>query len=121
MPSRPVVEAFAAAVEACQFIEALEGYYAPEATMRENIGAPRGGLAALIESERRVMERSKAITAKRLSPILIEDDHVAIRWRFEFTGADDKVRTIEEVALQRWEGDRVVEEQFFYDPAQMAG
>ena len=121
MPSRSVVEAFAAAVEASQFIEALEGYYAQGATMRENVGPPRGGLAALIEGERRVMAGAKAIKATRLSPILIEGDHVAIRWRFEFTGADDKVRGMDEVALQRWAGDRVVEEQFFYDPAQMAG
>lgn len=120
MPSRSVVEAFAASVEACQFIEALEGYYAPEATMRENIGAPRGGLPVLIEGEKRVMAGAKAIKATRLSPILIEGDHVAIRWRFEFTGADDKVRAMEEIAWQRWEGDKVVEEQFFYDPAQMA-
>lgn len=121
MPSRSVVETFAAAVEAGQFIEALEGYYAPDATMRENIGAPRGGLAVLIEGERQVMARSKAIKVTRLSPILIEGDMVAIRWRFEFTGADDKVRSMEEVAWQRWDGDRVAEEQFFYDPAQMAG
>ncbi|MGA0599466.1 nuclear transport factor 2 family protein [Caulobacter sp. KR2-114] len=120
MPDRAVVEAFAAAVEAGRFIEALEGWYAPQATMRENVGAPRGGLPVLIEGERHVMARSKAIKASRLSPILIEGDMVAIRWAFEFTGADDKVRRMEEIAWQRWDGDKVVEEQFFYDPGQMA-
>jgi hypothetical protein len=119
MPDRARVEAFAAAVEAGQFIEALEGWYAPEATMRENVGAPRGGLPVLIAGEKAVMARSKAIKVERLSPIMIEGDHVAIRWAFEFTGADDKVRRIEEIAFQRWAGDRVVEEQFFYDPSQM--
>lgn len=121
MPDRATVEAFAAAVEAGQFIEALEGWYAPEATMRENVGAPRGGLPVLIEGERAVMARSKGIKATRLSPILIEGDMVAIRWAFEFTGADDKVRRMEEIAWQRWADNKVVEEQFFYDPSQMAG
>jgi len=121
MPDRATVEAFAAAVEAGQFIEALEGWYAPDATMRENVGPPRGGLALLIEGERAVMARSKAIKVERLSPILIEGDRVAIRWAFEFTGPDDKVRRMEEIAWQRWDGDKVVEEQFFYDPGQMAG
>jgi len=27
---------------------------------------------------------------------------------------------MEELACQRWEGERVVAEQFFYDPAQLA-
>lgn len=121
MPDRAVVEAFAAEVEAGRFIEALEGWYAPAATMRENVGAVRGGLAVLVEGERQVMARTKAIKATRLSPILIEGDMVAIRWAFEFTGADDTVRRMEEVAWQRWDGDKVAEEQFFYDPAQMAG
>lgn len=26
---------------------------------------------------------------------------------------------MEELAYQRWEGEQIVEEQFFYDPAQM--
>ena len=119
MPNRSTVEAFAAAVEAGQFIEALEGWYAPDATMRENVGAPRGGLPTLVAGERALMDRTKAIKATRLSPILIEGDMVAIRWAFEFTGPDDKVRRMEEIAWQRWAGDRVVEEQFFYDPGQM--
>ncbi len=119
MPNPAIVEAFAATVEAGQFIEALEGWYAPHATMRENVGDPRGGLALLIEGERRVMAGAKAIKAQRLGPILIEGDHVAMRWVFEFTGADDKVRRMEEIAWQRWNDDKIVEEQFFYDPGQM--
>ena len=27
---------------------------------------------------------------------------------------------MEELAWQRWEGERIAEEQFFYDPAQLA-
>ena len=96
MPAPAIVEAFAATVEAGRFIEALEGWYGPNATMREIVGDPRGGLA-----------------------VLIEGDHVAMRWVFEFTGADDKVRRMEEIAWQRWADNKIVEEQFFYDPGQM--
>jgi hypothetical protein len=28
------------------------------------------------------------------------------------------VRELEELAYQRWQGDRIAQEQFFYDPAQ---
>ena len=37
----------------------------------------------------------------------------------EFTSRDGTRRTLEEIAWQRWEGDKVVEEQFFYDPKQL--
>jgi len=31
---------------------------------------------------------------------------------------DDSVGRIEELAYQRWEGEKIVQEQFFYDPKQ---
>jgi hypothetical protein len=50
---------------------------------------------------------------------LLEGDHSAIRWRFEFTGKDGKVRAMEEVAWQTWRGEQLIEECFFFDPEQM--
>ena len=48
---------------------------------------------------------------------LVDGDDVAIHWVFEFTTRPDgKVLRFDEVALQRWRGDRIVEESFFYDP-----
>jgi hypothetical protein len=44
---------------------------------------------------------------------------VVIRWVFDFTGKDGRSMRIEELAWQRWEGERIAEEEFFYDPAQM--
>ena len=120
MPSRDTVEAFAAEVEGGRFIEAIEGWYTPAASMAENMSAPRVGRDVLVEGERRVMARSKSITARRSGPILIDGDHVVIRWVFEFTGEDGAKSALDEVAWQRWEGEKIAEERFFYDPAQMA-
>jgi hypothetical protein len=36
----------------------------------------------------------------------------------EFHWLDGSTTRMEELAYQRWEGERIVEEQFFYDPAQ---
>ena len=60
------------------------------------------------------------IDSRHLGPALLDGDHVAIHWRFEFTPAEGPSRVMEEIAWQRWEGDRVVEERFFYNPAQVA-
>jgi hypothetical protein len=51
-------------------------------------------------------------------PVFVNGDHVVIRWIFEFTWKDGSVGRIEELAYQRWAGERVQQEQFFYDPSQ---
>jgi hypothetical protein len=54
-----------------------------------------------------------------LAPVLIDADTVAIVWRFDFTTLQGTMRTLEEVAWQKWRGEQLFEEQFFYDPQQM--
>jgi hypothetical protein len=66
------------------------------------------------------MERFASIAAERIGPALIEGDLVASRWRFTFTARSGTVTTLEEIAWQRWQGEKVAEESFFYDPAQIA-
>ena len=53
----------------------------------------------------------------RLGPLLVDGDHAAIRWRFEFMDKDGARRMMEEVAWQTWRGEEVIEEHFLYDPA----
>jgi hypothetical protein len=38
---------------------------------------------------------------------------------FEFETHEGARTRIDELAYQRWEGDQVVEEKFFYDPRQL--
>jgi ketosteroid isomerase-like protein len=121
MPSRNTVEAFAALVEAGDYVGAIAQFYAPDASTRENISAPVVGREALIAKERGVMAAFKNIEAVRIGPSLIEGDLVAARWKFTFTGADGTVRVLEEIAWQSWRGEQLIEERFFYDPKQMAG
>jgi hypothetical protein len=51
-------------------------------------------------------------------PVLVHGDTVVVRWIFRFEGQDGRVRELEELAWQRWQAERIVEEQFFYDPSQ---
>jgi hypothetical protein len=121
MPSRTTVEAFAALVEAGDYVGAIEQFYLPDASTRENLSAPVAGRDALIAKERGVMAAFSKIEAVRIGPSLIEGDIVAARWKFTFTGTDGSVRTLEEIAWQSWRGEQLLEERFFYDPKQMAG
>jgi hypothetical protein len=67
------------------------------------------------------MSMFERMSCEVLGPPLIEGDLVAIQWRFAFTPPDGEARTLQEVAWQRWQGDQIAEETFFYDPRQIAG
>jgi ketosteroid isomerase-like protein len=116
MPSRATLQAFADAVEANDHVGAILRFYAPDASTRENDNPPLRGRDALVEKERQTLARIESVKSTRLGPILVDGDHVAIRWRFEFTGKDGVTRAMEEIAWQTWRGEQLIEEQFFYDP-----
>jgi hypothetical protein len=121
MPSQNVVDRFVATVVGGDYVGAIERFYAPGASMQENQQPPRVGREALVRQEQGVINAFASITCEIVGPPLIAGDHVAIQWRFAFTPAGGQTRRLQEIAWQRWEGDQIAEETFFYDPSQMAG
>jgi SnoaL-like domain len=122
MPDRHVVEAFAAAVESNDHVGAIQRFYSPDASTRENQNPPRHGRDMLAAREAAVLASVAGVKTTRLSPIFIDGDRSAIHWRFEFTPKDNgPPKVMEEIALQTWRGNELIEERFFYDPAQMKG
>jgi ketosteroid isomerase-like protein len=119
MPSQDRIEGLISRVERGEFVEAIEEFYAEDATMQENLGDPRVGLAALVANERRVLVAFEKTQARCVRPIFVQGDHVVIHWLFEFATSDGKVIRLEELAHQRWQGDRIAEERFYYDPVQL--
>ena len=121
MPSLATLQAFAAAVESNDHVGAIQKFYAPDAQTRDNDGPWRVGRDTLAERERGFLALMASVKTTRLAPLLLDGDQSAICWRFDFTGKDGKVRTIEEVAWQTWRGEQLIEERFFFDPQQMQG
>ena len=119
MPARERVLALVAMVEQGKFVEAIEEFYAEDATMQENNAAPRGGRDKLVEGERRTLATHQAARTLPGSSFLLDGDQVVIHWVFEFTRMDGTSFRMDELARQRWRGDRIVEERFYYDPAQL--
>jgi len=118
MPSTETLERFIARVEENAHVEACEEFYTEHSTMQENQAPPRVGRDAHVANERRVMARAKSIVSRCVRPVLVSGDTVVIRWIFHFEWLDDTAMHVEELAYQRWEGERIAEETFFYDPAQ---
>ena len=118
MPNTKTLERFIARVEANAHAEACEEFYTENSTMQENQAAPRTGRDAHVASERKVLARAKSVRSKCVRPVFVSGDRVVIRWIFDFEWLDGTVTHMEELAYQRWEGERIAEETFFYDPAQ---
>lgn len=119
MPTTETLERFIALVERNGHVEAVEEFYTVDATMQENQAAPRVGREAHAANERRVLAKAKTLISKCVRPVFVSGDRVVIRWIFRFGWLDGTVTHMEELAYQRWEGERIAEETFFYDPAQL--
>jgi hypothetical protein len=120
MPTPEVLERFIARVESNRHAEAIEEFYAPDASMQENESPPRVGRDHLVANERKVLARMKSVRSTCVRPVFVHGDRVVVRWIFEFETLDGVRMRMEELACQRWEGDRIAEEKFFYDPKQLA-
>ncbi len=118
MPTHERVRAFIAAIERGEFLESIPEFYAEDMTAQENQEPPRIGRAAQLENEKRTLARVTFESA-RAESVAVDGDLVAIQWRFEMSVAGGRM-VLEEVALQRWRGERIQAERYFYDPAQRA-
>ena len=119
MPSPATLEAFIAKVESNAHVDAIRDFYTDDASMRENFAVPRVGRDVLMAHEAKALGRAESVTSQCVRPVFVNGDHVVIRWIFEFTWKAGGGARIEELAYQRWRGERICEEQFFYDPQQM--
>ena len=119
MPTPETLQRFIARVEQNAHAEAIEEFYTPDASMQENQMPPRIGRDLLVAHERKVLARAKSVKSTCVRPVFVHDEHVVIRWIFEFVWLDGSASRIEELAYQRWDGERIAQETFFYDPGQL--
>lgn len=119
MPSPERVAAFVAMVQEGKYVEAIREFYTEDASMRENAEPPRAGRDRLIEHEWRMLAAHAEARTLPGTSVLLDGDRVVIHWVFEFARKDGKRFRLEELALQRWRGERIAEERFFYDPEQL--
>ena len=116
MPKRQTVQNFIALVEQAHYVEAIQQFYAPDASMQENSQPPRRGRDTLIAYERAVIAACSAMRTLPVDSWLVDGDFVVIHWVFEFTRLSGKIMRIDELTHQRWQGEKIVQERFFYDP-----
>jgi hypothetical protein len=72
----------------------------------------------LIKGERRVIEAHRSIRTRPVLTLMFEGDRAVINWVFDFVDHEGRAYTQDELAFQFWRGERIIEECFYYDPAQ---
>jgi ketosteroid isomerase-like protein len=121
MPTKQTLDAFVAMVVGGKHDQAIADFYLPDSTMQENLNPPRKGREGNVAREAATMAAFKEIRTTCVAPVFLSGDQVVIHWVFEFVKNDGGMVRIEELAHQRWDGEKIAEERFYYDPAQMAG
>ena len=120
MPTAETLERFIARVEQNAHVEAIQEFYTEDASMQENRSPPRIGRDLLMARERAVLAKARSVQSACVRPFFVSGEHVVVRWIFDFVWLDGTHTHMEELAYQRWDGDRIAEETFFYDPSQRA-
>ena len=118
MPTAETLERFIARVEENAHVEAIEEFYTADSSMQENQSPARRGRDLHVLNERKVLARARSLYSQCVRPVFVSGNAVVVRWIFRFEWLDGTITRMEELAYQRWEGERIAEEQFFYDPSQ---
>lgn len=121
MPKLETIEQFITMVEANEHDKAIEKFYTADASMQENQSEPRVGRDLLVANEKSMLLKVNSLVSKCIRPYFINGDYVVIQWFFRFEWKDGSVSEIEEIAYQKWDGELIKKEKFFYDPKQFSG
>lgn len=116
-PSTARVRSFIRRVEQRDFVGAIVHFYHEDAEMQENLGPIRKGREALLANEMDILIRYGKIPGCRAESFAINGRKVFINWVIDVDVPGVGRRTLNEVAMQDWEADRIIRERFYYDPS----
>jgi ketosteroid isomerase-like protein len=102
-----------------KLMDAFEKYYHEDVVVQENSHEPRRGKAATREFDEQFMSSIKemhgggvgAITSNEANNVTMVES-----WA-DITFNDGKRKKLEEVAVQHWQGDKIIRERFYYSEA----
>lgn len=118
-PSADQVRAFIRHVERQDYCAAVMQFYHEHAVSQDNQGLLRAGRNAILAHVMDILTRFGRVPARRVKNYAINGQTVFINWQFELPRRDGSFVTLDEVAMQIWDGDRIVRERFYFDPAQL--
>ncbi|MEM1422757.1 MAG: SnoaL-like domain-containing protein [Planctomycetota bacterium] len=98
-----------------RILEAMDEFYDDSVTMQENAGEPTVGLAANIEREKGFLANVKEFHAFDVKSVATGPDLSIVESEMRFTDQSDNEVVLQQVSVQRWSGNRIISERFYYD------
>ena len=104
-----------------QALEAFEKFYHDNCSMFEATGEVREGKAASREFEQNFYNSIKEYHGGGVHAITSDEENAItmVEAWMEVTFQDDSRIKMEEIARQKWQGDQIIEERFYYNPGPM--
>ena len=96
---------------------AIERFYADDAVVFENHELARAGRLACAAYEREAVAKQAEPPRTRAVSSACDDSagRAFVEWLIRWKTPEGTWMRLEEVAAQRWSGDRIVEERFYYE------
>ncbi|MBK6578284.1 MAG: hypothetical protein IPG17_19205 [Sandaracinaceae bacterium] len=117
MSLREQLTQFIQLVESGQSVAAIERFYADDAVVFENHELARAGRAKCAAYEQEAVAKQAEPPRTRAISLACDDTtgRAFVEWLIRWKTAEGTWMRLEEVAAQRWSGDRIVEERFYYE------
>lgn len=119
MKLQDLLRQFVATCQGGRTLDAIERFYAEDVIVFENHERARAGKEACLDYEREALA-SGAAAPKLVARAAACDEPSGVsfvEWVIRYQGADARPMRLEEVAVQRWAGGKIVEERFYYEGA----
>ncbi len=100
-----------------QMMEAFEKFYHEDVVMVEVTGETRKGKANNREAQLKWLASAETFHDGGTGSVTSNEEtgHTAVESWMDITFKDGNRMKIEEVAIQKWEGDKIIHERFYYN------
>ncbi|MEZ4883119.1 MAG: nuclear transport factor 2 family protein [Chitinophagales bacterium] len=100
-----------------KILDAFDRFYADNVVMEDNDTGARVGKKACRQFEEDFVNNLTAFRGAEVKSVLISEEAgiAAIEWNFDYTHKEWGDRNYTQVAVQRWQDGKIVNEQFLYN------
>ncbi len=118
---RQRVDALNRMIQEGKIIEAMNEFYTDDLVMGENDAPPTEGLAANLAREEDFVAHT-TWHGLELKGVAVGDGVTMVQWWMDFHNTHYGARlAFTQVAVQRWRGDKIYDERFYYAPQPVEG
>lgn len=111
------VNTFIQLLKSGESLRAMQEFYHEEVVVFENRELARAGLRRCLDYERTQLATQPTPPSFKLTSHAVNPatGHVFLEYMVRFAAPNGRPLRLDEVAVQKWEGDKIVEERFYYE------